>query len=143
MHSSYSDPSLQAHHDRVYYTKLSGAPQLPDGVDEQRFSTIVTELKQAVGDSNVITGADLSNFEDPYPFDEQNHRPSAAVWLALTSTLLCVGTRTLMDSSPQTTEEIQAILSIANNHRFPLWTTSRGKNFGSVRRIPPFSIARH
>ncbi|KEF62899.1 uncharacterized protein A1O9_00873 [Exophiala aquamarina CBS 119918] len=111
MPTFYADSSLQEQHDRVYYTKFSGAPVLPPNIGEEEFATIITKLKVITGDSNVITGADLSHFRDPYPLNEDEHHPSAAV-------------------CPGSVEEIRAILDVANHHKLPLWTTSRGKNFG-------------
>lgn len=32
--------------------------------------------------------------------------------------------------SPKDVDEVRRILSLANRLRFPLWTTSRGKNLG-------------
>lgn len=37
---------------------------------------------------------------------------------------------------PKTVEEIQHIVKIANEFRIPLWVFSRGKNLGSVRKLP-------
>jgi hypothetical protein len=33
---------------------------------------------------------------------------------------------------PKTIEEVQAIVKLANKHKIPLWTVSRGKNLGYV-----------
>ena len=33
-------------------------------------------------------------------------------------------------SSPKSTDEVSAILALANRLRFPLWITSKGKNLG-------------
>ena len=56
--------------------------------------------------------AELADYYDPFHFgNRQDHAPSAVV-------------------SPQSVEEVQAILRIANEERVPLWTVSQGKNLG-------------
>ncbi|HET9899850.1 MAG TPA: FAD-dependent oxidoreductase, partial [Actinomycetes bacterium] len=69
-------------------------------------------LRGIVGEDNIRTGDDLANYSDPYSFSEPGaHAPAAAVL-------------------PASVEEVQAIVAVANEQRTPLWTVSRGRNFG-------------
>ena len=66
-----------------------------------------------VGEEWVLAGeVDRDAYLDAYaPGDGREHRPAAAV-------------------APQSLEELQAIVRIANEFRLPLWPVSRGKNLG-------------
>jgi len=91
---------------------LQISPALPPGFTGSEFDQVLYDLRRLVGDANVLTGSDLGNHLDPYSFsDGDPYTPSAAVL-------------------PSSVEEIQAILAVANQHRIPLWTVSRGRNFG-------------
>ena len=70
-------------------------------------------FERVVGKEWVLTSEeDRQTYLDIYaPGDEASHAPSAAV-------------------APASTEEVQALLRLANEHRVPLWPISRGKNFG-------------
>jgi 4-cresol dehydrogenase (hydroxylating) flavoprotein subunit len=69
-------------------------------------------LRGIVGEDNIRTGDDLANYSDPYSFSEPGaHAPAAAVL-------------------PASVEEVQAIVAVANEQQTPLWTVSRGRNFG-------------
>jgi FAD/FMN-containing dehydrogenase len=60
------------------------------------------------------TDEDRETYLDAYaPGDANQHVAGAAV-------------------GPQSTEEVQAIIRIANEHKVPLWPISRGKNLGYV-----------
>ncbi len=85
---------------------------LPPGMSAGAFARLLDELGAAVGRGNVLTDEALSGHHDPYSFsDIGSYLPAAAVL-------------------PASVEEIQAVLLIANEHRVPLWTVSRGRNLG-------------
>jgi 4-cresol dehydrogenase (hydroxylating) len=84
---------------------------LPPGLTEAEFSRAVAGFVAAVGVEAVETSMEeLAGYLDPYPFgDPWEFAPSAVVM-------------------PQSVEEIQAILRVANEFRVPLWTVSAGMN---------------
>ena len=86
---------------------------LPPRVSSKRFDTALRAFASVVGAEWVLTGdEDLLPYFDLYPLDdEQQHAPSAAV-------------------APQSAEQVQAVVKLANRHRIPLWPISRGKNLG-------------
>jgi len=87
-------------------------PVLPPGLSEDAFSTALDRLAAAVGAGHVLTGTALDGHADPYAFtDPDAARPSAAVL-------------------PASAAEIQAVLEVANDLGIPLWTVSRGRNYG-------------
>jgi 4-cresol dehydrogenase (hydroxylating) len=59
----------------------------------------------------LATEADQNAYSDHFAQDEAAHRPAGAV-------------------APANTEQVQAIVRIANQYGVPLWSISRGKNFG-------------
>ncbi|MEO0032752.1 MAG: hypothetical protein RIS94_2510 [Pseudomonadota bacterium] len=70
------------------------------------------DFAAAIGAQNVFfSDEDRAAYSDHFAADETRHRPGAAV-------------------APGSAEEVQEIVRIANRHRVPLWTISRGKNFG-------------
>lgn len=95
---------------------------LPPGVDANTLDTFFDLAQAEVGAGNVSrdpsSGAphDLhgknTNYGDPFPL-ARDHPPSAAV-------------------RPETVQQIQRILKLANTYNVPLWTVSRGKNLGQV-----------
>lgn len=91
---------------------MHSAPVLPPGLSASRFAEVIDQFGGAVGRANVLTEEALSGHHDPYSFsDIGSYLPSAAVL-------------------PGSVEEIQAVLAIANDNRIPIWTVSRGRNFG-------------
>lgn len=67
---------------------------------------------RVVGANNVFYQEDeIAAYADPFSWDHQRHMPAGAV-------------------SPQSVDEIQAIVKIANEEKAPLWPISRGKNLG-------------
>jgi 4-cresol dehydrogenase (hydroxylating) len=89
---------------------LSGTK--PPGWSSERFASVLLELGEVVGPDGLLTGEQLDGHLDPYSFTEtDDHRPSAAVLV-------------------RSVEEVQAVLRIANAHHLPVWTVSRGRNYG-------------
>jgi 4-cresol dehydrogenase (hydroxylating) flavoprotein subunit len=86
---------------------------LPGGVSARAFDQALKAFTSVVGSQWVLaTDEDRRTYLDAYaPGNPESYGPSAAV-------------------APQTVEEIQALLRIANEHKVPLWPFSRGKNLG-------------
>ncbi|KAK2736472.1 hypothetical protein FQN55_001649 [Onygenales sp. PD_40] len=98
---------------------LEGVPApvvLPPGITEETWKGILAEFKKILGEDSVVVEAEKRqlHYDDPFAFlkDESEIRGSSCALL------------------PTTVEQIQAILKIANEHKIPLWTFSRGKNLG-------------
>src|SRR5688572_30605689 len=96
----------------------------PPGVSERDFTRALGELRDAVGAEWVFTSDDDMNlYRDAYsPFkgEAEDRVPSAAV-------------------APDTVEQVQAVVRIANRHRIPLWTISTGRNLGYGGAAPGYS----
>ncbi len=92
---------------------------LPPGLSPQNFDAAVKALQGAVGADWVMTSdQDRDAYADIYaPGPETLWGSSGAV-------------------APQTVEEIQAIVKIANQYKLPLWTVARGKNLGYGTAAP-------
>src|SRR5690606_13727465 len=89
--------------------------KLPADVSQADFDAAVEEFRQAVGAEWVFTREeDVALYRDAYSlvWDEENEPvPSGAV-------------------APASTEEVQAVVRIANRYRLPLFPISTGKNLG-------------
>ena len=96
----------------------------PPGVTERDFSSALEELANAVGREWVFTSdEDMNLYRDAYsPFkgEAEDRVPSAAV-------------------APDTVEQVQAIVRIANRYRLPLWTIATGRNLGYGGSAPAYS----
>jgi 4-cresol dehydrogenase (hydroxylating) flavoprotein subunit len=82
------------------------------------------DLRAALGEGAVLTGTDIEEFIDPYePVSWGGQRNAAVV-------------------QPSTTEEVQAVVRIANRHEVPIWVGSQGRNngYGGAGTIVPNSI---
>ncbi|KAJ5554710.1 D-lactate dehydrogenase [Penicillium frequentans] len=88
------------------------------------FKLAIEEFVSALGSDGVVIGEALSDYVDPYELyedkDSERKVASAAVL-------------------PQSVEELQSILKIANKYAIPLWTFSRGKNLGYGGPAPRLS----
>lgn len=95
---------------------------LPRGITARSFDRALKQFTKVVGSKWVLaTDEDRQTYLDAYaPGNAESYGPSAAV-------------------APQTVEEIQAILKIANEHKTPLWPFSRGKNLGYGGSAPCLS----
>jgi (+)-pinoresinol hydroxylase len=87
---------------------------LPPGVSAERFASAISEFAGAIGKEWVFTSEeDLNPYRDHFSYikDQPNELiPSAAV-------------------GPDTVEQVQAIVRIANKYKIPLYAISTGKNF--------------
>jgi 4-cresol dehydrogenase (hydroxylating) flavoprotein subunit len=95
---------------------------LPPNVSEKNFQKALDAFAGVVGRQWVLsTEEDRNTYMDIYaPGDGDQHIPSAAV-------------------GPQSAEEVQAIVRIANEFKVPVWPISRGKNLGYGAAAPRMS----
>ena len=86
---------------------------VPPGLSARALQRALDAFAGVVGREWVLdTDLDRDTYRDLYqPANETRHVPAAAV-------------------APASTEEVQALLRLANEHRVPLWPISRGKNLG-------------
>ena len=86
---------------------------LPPDLSEQALSRALEEFAAAVGSEHVLTSEeDLLEFRDPFWYlGWDDYEASAVV-------------------QPESVEEIQEILRIANEHKVPIWVSGVGKNNG-------------
>src|SRR5690349_9798207 len=100
------------------------ARQLPPGVSDRDFTAALTQFAAAVGSDWVFSSdADLDLYRDAYsPLwgTAEERRASAAV-------------------APQSVEEVQQVVRIANRYRIPLYPISTGKNLGYGGSAPGYS----
>ena len=125
----YQDAEYQNAHNDLYLGISIDAPPkvLPPGVDQETFDQAIDDFLDILGEQSVFTGEALRDYVDPYEIQAPNVErkiPSAAV-------------------CPSSTEQLQAILAVANKHGIPVWTFSRGKNIGYGGPAPrlPGSVA--
>ena len=89
--------------------------RLPPGVNSKDFSNALKQFAVAVGKEWVFTSdEDVDLYRDSYSpvwNEPEEPIPSAAV-------------------APDSVEQVQAVVRIANKYKIPLWTISTGKNLG-------------
>jgi 4-cresol dehydrogenase (hydroxylating) flavoprotein subunit len=86
---------------------------LPPGLSESDFDTAIARFREVVGDKFVATeDGDLARYRDPYPVGSE---PATGASAAI---------------SPESTEQVQEIVRIANEYGIPLSPISTGKNNG-------------
>jgi 4-cresol dehydrogenase (hydroxylating) len=97
---------------------------VPPGVSERDFARALDELANAIGREWVFTSdEDVNLYRDAYsPFwnEPEDRVPSAAV-------------------APASTEQVQAVVRIANTYKIPLWAIATGKNLGYGGSAPAYS----
>jgi 4-cresol dehydrogenase (hydroxylating) flavoprotein subunit len=96
-------------------TQLHDAPTraLPPGLSEGEFDKVLEKLGAAVGAEHVLTGPEeTADFRDPFWYSTWDDFEASAV------------------VQPESVEEIQAIVRIANEHKVPIWVSGVGKNNG-------------
>jgi FAD/FMN-containing dehydrogenase len=101
-----------------------GAVAVPPGLTEREFADALDEFGGVVGTEWVFSSdEDIDLYRDAYsPFwnEEEDRVPSAAV-------------------APDSVEQVQQIVRIANAYRIPLWTVSTGRNLGYGGASPAYS----
>ncbi|MFW3171989.1 FAD-binding oxidoreductase [Geodermatophilus sp. CPCC 206100] len=86
---------------------------LPPGLSESEFDAATARFREVVGEKYVVTDdGDLARYRDPYPVGGE---PAAGASAAVV---------------PETTEQVQEIVRIANEYGIPLSPISTGKNNG-------------
>jgi FAD/FMN-containing dehydrogenase len=90
---------------------MAQAAVRPPGVSEADFKAALKAFADVVGaDWALVSELDRNTYLDAFaPGDADSHAPSAAV-------------------APQSAQEVQAIVKIANKYRIPLWPVSTGRN---------------
>jgi 4-cresol dehydrogenase (hydroxylating) flavoprotein subunit len=88
-------------------------PVLPPGLSASDFADALEAFRRIVGREHVYTGEALASYVDPYSIapDPNAHATPAAV-------------------APDSSEQVQAVLKVANQYQVPLWPISCGKNHG-------------
>ncbi|NKJ49049.1 p-cresol methylhydroxylase [Burkholderia sp. SG-MS1] len=98
--------------------------KLPSSIDQARFSKAIKEFQRIVGSEWVFTSEeDLDLYRDaysPYWGEPEERRASAAV-------------------APKSTEEVQAVVRIANQYKIPIYAISTGKNLGYGGSAPAYT----
>ena len=91
---------------------MAEAP-LPPGLDRAGYTKALAALRHTLGEAKVLDiDLDRETYLDPYALgDGLDHQASAAL-------------------IPESVEEVQAIVRIANRHHLPLWPVARGRNLG-------------
>ncbi|MGO3153772.1 MAG: FAD-binding oxidoreductase [Galactobacter sp.] len=86
---------------------------LPPGVSEEAFAAAIAELRTALGTDNVHTALDIvAGYDDKFPVtDGDEFKGSAVVW-------------------PGSTDDVVAIVKIANEYLIPVHAFSTGRNLG-------------
>ena len=97
---------------------------LPPGVSQADFKSALQKISEAIGGRWVFSSEeDVRLYRDAYSplWDDKDERlPSAAV-------------------APETAEQVQAIVRIANEYKIPLYPISTGKNLGYGGSAPVLS----
>jgi 4-cresol dehydrogenase (hydroxylating) len=87
------------------------ATTLPPGTSAAQLAQALEAFVDALGaDAVLVSEEERADFRDPYAFAGWDDHAASAVVL------------------PETVEEVQAIVRIANEQRVPLWTSSQGRN---------------
>jgi 4-cresol dehydrogenase (hydroxylating) flavoprotein subunit len=85
----------------------------PPGVSENALTAAIAAFAAALGPEHVLSSAeDLREFRDPFQH---------ATWDVYTASAVV---------QPESVEEIQEVVRIANRYRVPLWTHGTGRNNG-------------
>lgn len=92
---------------------MTSPTYLPPGIDAERFAAAIEKMRQAIGAAHVHTDdAIVREYDDRFPVtDGDEFRGGAVVW-------------------PGSTEDVQAIVRIANEYLIPLHAFSTGRNLG-------------
>jgi len=96
----------------------------PPGIGSQEFAAALNEFREAVGEKWVFTSdEDIKLYRDaysPYWNEPEERTASAAV-------------------APESSEEVQAVVAIANRYGIPVYSISTGKNLGYGGSAPTYS----
>ncbi|BBC71933.1 FAD-linked oxidase [Altererythrobacter sp. B11] len=85
---------------------------LPPGFTAARLAEARSAFESALGADKVFfTELDRHTYEDKFAVDDAAHHPAGAI-------------------APESVEQVQAALRVANQYKLPIWPISRGKNLG-------------
>ncbi|WP_126173142.1 FAD-binding oxidoreductase [Altericroceibacterium xinjiangense] len=94
---------------------------LPPGFTVQKLAEVQRAFESALGADQVFfTPLDRASYNDKFWVDPVGHNPSGAI-------------------APESVEQVQAAIKIANQYKIPLWPISRGKNLGYGGSAPVLS----
>lgn len=98
--------------------------RIPPGLSESNFTRAVREFEQVIGSEWVFTEeADVDLYRDAYsPLRNEEEERYASIALA-----------------PDSAEQVQAIMRIANEYRIPVYPVSTGRNLGYGGSAPVLS----
>jgi FAD/FMN-containing dehydrogenase len=97
---------------------------LPPGLSKKDFADALRQFEQAAGKEWVFSSEeDVNLYRDSYsPFWHESEEPIPSAGVA-----------------PDTVEQVQKILKVANAFKIPMWTISTGKNLGYGGSAPQLS----
>lgn len=97
----------------LHHSDQDAASYVPAGVDPARFAEAIARMREAIGSPHVHTDPSVVRaYDDQFPVtDGDEFRGGAVVW-------------------PGSTEEVQAVVRIANEYVIPLHAFSTGRNLG-------------
>lgn len=73
----YSRAELEEKHNEIFYENHNILPSKPVNV---HLEPALEDFRKVVGNDNVLTGAELRHFRDPYALDPNAHQAGAGVW---------------------------------------------------------------
>ena len=133
---TYPDPEYEAAHQATYERVPRfpiGNTVLPPGITHEVWTAAIQAFISVLGRDAVLIDSALSDYIDPYDLHEAesastsesangsgNGNGKGKPQRKVPSAAIC----------PSSTDQLSAILKIANEHTIPLWTFSRGKNLG-------------
>jgi len=103
---------------------LEDGVRIPPGVTEEDFGDALRQFEEAVGIDWVLTyEEDVDTYRDAWSpmWGEPEERIASAAIV------------------PDTVEQVQQVVKIANSYKIPLWTVSTGRNFGYGAASPALS----
>lgn len=96
---------------------------LPPGLNEAAFAKACDEVAKVIGEDNVSRNHKYGGLDGPH----------GELWYGDHYEMRGAGRNTPAGAfRPETVEEIQHIMKVANEYNIPLWVFSRGKNLGYV-----------
>ena len=100
----------------------AGSRVLPPNISEEDFDKALAEFKEVVGTTNVETVDTNMLMDGDYMHQPKTH-----------DCFYVLDQKDLVASAvvrPGNTEEVQALVRIANKYKIPIWVTSIGRNLG-------------
>src|SRR5258708_28720211 len=117
-------PQRRPHRPLAQYHRRGIIMPLPPGVRSKDFADALKQFAEAVGKEWVFSSdEDVNLYRDsfsPFWHEEEDPVPAAAV-------------------APDSVEQVQKVLKVANQYKIPLWTISTGRNLGYGGSAPNIS----